>query len=164
MWTDHLKHAALALLTIALAAAGPAGLGENENMAASAGVVQVRSIYGVEETIDRIKQDIAGKGITFFTAIDQSKLAATAGIPLHPSILLVFGNPALGAQFISSNPAAGLDWPVRLLVHQDESGTVWAAYTNFDWIAQRHHITDRGLAFDKAGQVITSITSSIAGR
>ena len=67
MWTDHLKHAALALLTIALAAAGPTGLGENENMSASAGVVQVRSIYGVEETTDRIKQDIAGKGITFFT-------------------------------------------------------------------------------------------------
>ena len=32
------------------------------------------------ETIARIKQDIATKGITFFLAVDQSKLAADAGI------------------------------------------------------------------------------------
>jgi hypothetical protein len=54
----------------------------------------------MDETINRLKQDIASKGITFFTAIDQSKLAADAGMALHPSTLLVFGNPALGAQFV----------------------------------------------------------------
>ena len=36
--------------------------------------------------------------------IDQSKLAADAGIKLRPSTLLVFGNPPLGTQFITSNP------------------------------------------------------------
>ena len=115
----------------------------------------------MEETINRLKQDIASKGITFFTAIDQSKLAADAGIVLHPSTLLVFGNPALGAQFVTSKAVAGLDWPVRLLVYQDRTGKVWTAYTDFTWIAQRHHITDRDAVFKKASEVITSITSSI---
>lgn len=36
-----------------------------------------------------------------------------------------------------------------------------AAYTDFMWIAQRHHITDRDAAFNKASEVITSIASSI---
>ena len=56
------------------------------------------------EAIARIKADIAGKGIKFFMEIDQSKLAADAGIKLRPSTLLVFGNPPLGTQFITSNP------------------------------------------------------------
>ena len=38
------------------------------------------------------------------------------------------GNPPLGTQFITANPNAGLDWPVRLLLTQDESGQVWAVY------------------------------------
>jgi uncharacterized protein (DUF302 family) len=56
----------------------------------------------------------------FFLAVDQSKLASDAGIKLRPSTLLVFCNPALGSQFITSNPDAGIDWPVRLLISEDE--------------------------------------------
>ena len=95
------------------------------------GLIQVRSAYGVDETIARIRKDIAAKGILFFQAVDQSKLAAEAGIALPPSTLLTFGNPPLGAQFLTSNPNSGLDWPVRLLVRQDAGGAVWAVYTDF---------------------------------
>ena len=128
------------------------------------GLVKVRSAYTVEETIARIKKDIADKGIQFFQAVDQAKLAADAGIALRPSTLLTFGNPPLGAQFLTSNPYAGLDWPVRLLVLQDEAGAVWAAYTDFAWIAQRHRIADREQQFAKASSVVESITSTIRSR
>ena len=95
-------------------------------------------------------------------AVDQAKLAADAGIKLRPSTLLVFGNPPLGAQFLTSNPYSGLDWPVRLLVLQDEAGAVWAVYTDFAWIARRHGITDRQQQFAMASGVVESITSSVA--
>jgi uncharacterized protein (DUF302 family) len=126
------------------------------------GIVRVKSAHPFNETIDRIKQDVAAKGIMFFFAVDQSKLASDAGIKLRPSTLLVFGNPALGSQFITSNPNAGIDWPVRLLVSEDENGTVWTVYNDFQYIARRHGITDRDAAFQKASEVITSITSSVA--
>ena len=70
----------------------------------SDGVVRVKSVYGFQETIERLKKDIAAKGIKFFSEIDQSKLAADAGIKLNPSTLLVFGNPPLGTQFMTANP------------------------------------------------------------
>jgi uncharacterized protein (DUF302 family) len=128
---------------------------------AADGLIKVRSAYSVEETIDRIRKDVAAKGIVFFMAVDQSQLAAEAGIRVRPSTLLVFGNPPLGAQFLTSNPYSGLDWPVRLLVLQDESGAVWAAYTDFDWIARRHGITDRQAQFAMASAVVASITSTV---
>ena len=128
------------------------------------GLIQVRSAYGVDETIARIRKDIADKGILFFQAVDQSKLAADAGIALPPSTLLTFGNPPLGAQFLTSNPNSGLDWPVRLLVRQDPGGAVWAVYTDFGWIAQRHGIADRKEQFAKASSVVESITSTIRAR
>ena len=124
------------------------------------GIVRVKSAYSVPETVARLKADVAAKGIRFFEEIDQAKLASDAGINLRPSTLLVFGNPPLGTLFIRSNPLAGLDWPVRLLVDQDEAGNVWMAYTDFNWIARRHHIVDRDDAFKMASTVIVSITSA----
>jgi uncharacterized protein (DUF302 family) len=124
------------------------------------GVVRVKSAYPMAETIARLKQDIADKGIMLFSEIDQSALAAKAGVRLRPSTLLVFGNPPLGTLFLTSNPAAGLDWPVRLLVHEDEKGQVWGVYSEVGWIARRHRIRDRDEAFDKAAGVIASITAS----
>src|SRR6188472_3745833 len=75
------------------------------------GIVRIKSAYSMPETIKRLKKDVADKGIMFFDEIDQSKLAADAGVTLRPSTLLVFGNPPLGTLFLTSNPAAGLDWP-----------------------------------------------------
>ena len=128
------------------------------------GVVRVKSAYPMAETITRLKQDIADKHLMFFSEIDQSKLAAEAGIKLRPSTLLVFGNPALGTLFITANPNAGLDWPVRLLVTEEESGQVWTAYTDFAWIAGRHGITDRDDEFRMASKVIQSITASVQAK
>jgi uncharacterized protein (DUF302 family) len=128
---------------------------------ANDGIVRVKSAYGFQETIERLKKDIAAKGIKFFSEIDQSKLAADAGIKLNPSTLLVFGNPPLGTQFMTANPNSGLDWPVRLLVIQDNAGAVWTVYTDFAWIAARHGIVNRGDQFKMASMVIASITSSV---
>ena len=164
MLVKAMKFGLLASFALALAAAAPADGSTKPPARDADGIVKVRSAYDMDETIARLRRDIAGKGITFFTAIDQAKLAADAGVKLHSSTLLVFGNPALGVQFITSNSVAGLDWPVRLLVFQDETGAVWTAYTDFAWIARRHRIDDRGAAFGKASEVIASITSSVKAK
>jgi uncharacterized protein (DUF302 family) len=128
------------------------------------GIVTVKSAYPIGETVERLKKDIADKGIKFFSEIDQAKLAADAGIKLQPSVLLIFGNPPLGTQFITANANAGLDWPVRLLVFENDKGQVWTAYTDFDWIARRHGIKNRQDQFKMASGVIASITSSVKAK
>ena len=72
-------------------------------------------VFAGDDGISRRKAPIALKegycrqGIKFFDEIHQSKLAADAGITLRPSVLLIFGNPPLGTQFITANANAGLD-------------------------------------------------------
>jgi uncharacterized protein (DUF302 family) len=150
--------AALFVLAAALLAS-PVAIADGED-----GIVRVKSAYPIGETVARLKKDIADKGIKFFMEIDQTRLAADAGVKLHPSTLLVFGNPPLGTQFMTSNPNSGLDWPVRLLVVEDEKGDVWAVYTDFDWIARRHRINDREPQFKMAASVIASIASSVKAK
>jgi uncharacterized protein (DUF302 family) len=161
MYPRIVQFLSAALFAAGLAASLPAaadGVGAD-------GIVRVKSAYSLDETVDRLKKDIAAKGIRFFQEIDQHKLAADAGIKVLPSTLLVFGNPPLGTQFLNAKQQAGIDWPVRVLVQQDEKGNVWAIYTDFIWIAQRHGVKESDRKpFETASGVIASITSSIAAK
>jgi uncharacterized protein (DUF302 family) len=125
------------------------------------GVVKQRSDYGFDETIVRIKADIAAKGIRFFDEIDQTKLGESAKLPINRSTLLLFGNPPLGVQFLQSNPVAGLDWPVRMLVTQDDDGSVWISWTDFNFVADRYQLKDRDAQIKMASEVAASIASAV---
>ena len=139
---------------------GPAQAAVPVATAHADGVVRQRSDYGFDETIVRLKGDIAAKGIRFFDEIDQTKLGEGAKLPLNRSTLLLFGNPPLGVQFLQSNPVAGLDWPVRMLVTQDEDGTVWVSWTDFRFVADRYQLADRDAQIAMAGDVAASIASA----
>ena len=124
------------------------------------GVIKQKSDYGFDETVTRLKADIAKKGIRFFDEIDHSALGAGAGLPVNRSKLLLFGNPPLGVQFLQSNPVAGLDWPVRMLVTQDDSGQVWVSWTDFRFVANRYQLSDRDSQIAMASEVAASIASA----
>jgi uncharacterized protein (DUF302 family) len=151
----------LAATAVALSLAAPGLSAEATTNAVSAGVVTVKSDYSVAESVSRIRADVAKKGIMFFGVIDQAKLGNEAGNQVKPSQLVVFGNPALGTTFVTAKPEAGLDWPVRVLVYQASDGSVFAAYTDFDWIARRHGINTRDKEFKMATEVIESVTATL---
>ena len=157
---NRILAATLGALSLALVApvatyAAPASLPPAES-----GINRVASIYGVDDTVARLKTDVAATGIRWFSEIDQSDLAKGAGITLPRSVLVQFGNPPLGIQFLTASPYAGLDWPVRMLVFQDADGNVWVSWTDFDFIARRHHIENRVAQFKMAGEVAASIAHS----
>jgi uncharacterized protein (DUF302 family) len=151
--------AALALIPVAAKAVPPATTTFSPTAPAQ-GVVRIKSLYGIDETIERIKADIATKGIKFFAEIDQSQLGAGANIAIRPSKLILFGNPPLGVQFLSSNPYSGLDWPVRMLILQEADGSVSVAWTDFGYIAKRYSITNRKAQIKMASEVAASIASA----
>jgi uncharacterized protein (DUF302 family) len=149
--------AATVFIAPALQAAPPTTLAPT---APAKGVLRVKSLYSLDETIERLKADIATKGIKFFAEIDQSQLGAGAGIAIRPSKLILFGNPPLGVQFLSSNPYSGLDWPVRMLILEEADGSISVAWTDFNYIAGRYSITNRKAQFKMASEVAASIASS----
>ena len=138
----------------------PANAAPASAVAPAEGVIRQQSSYSFDETLVRLKAGIAAKGIRFFDAIDQTQLGADAKLPIGRSTLLLFGNPPLGVQFLQSNPLAGLDWPVRMLVTEDSDGTVWVSWTDFHFIASRYHLTDRDAQIAMASQVAASIASA----
>lgn len=132
-------------------------------VAAADGIVRVKSANSFDDTVVRLKAYVAAKRIRLFDQIDQSGLGVQADLKIGRSTLVIFGNPPLGVQFLQSNPYAGLDWPVRMLVTQGADGAVWVAWTDFDFIAKRYRITDKTAQFKMAGEVAASIASAATG-
>ena len=126
----------------------------------AAGVVRLRSANGFDETVARLKGDVQAKGIRYFDTIDQAALGASADLELRRSTLVLFGNPPLGVQFLQSNPYSGLDWPVRMLVIEEADGSVYVAWTDFAFIAERYSIDDRDAQFRMASEVAASIAAA----
>jgi uncharacterized protein (DUF302 family) len=63
-------------------------------------------------------------------------------------------------QFLQSNPYAGLDWPVRMLVVEEADGTVYVAWTDFGYVARRYSIGDKSAQFAMASEVAASIAAA----
>ena len=146
-------------LTTIVAHAAPAASVKPAN---ADGVARIRSNHDFDETVTRLKAAIAAKGVRYFDAIDQQALGAEANVPIGKSVIVRFGNPPLGVQFLRANRYAGLDWPVRMLVVEEADGSVWLAWTDFTYMARRYHIAGLKAQFKMASEVAGSIASDAA--
>jgi uncharacterized protein (DUF302 family) len=102
------------------------------------GLITIKSNFGPEETMNRYEAAVRAKGMTVFAHIDHAEGAAAAGIPLHPTDLIIFGNAKAGTPLMQSVQTIGIDLPLKALVWQDEAGTTWLSYNDPGWIATRH--------------------------
>ena len=125
------------------------------------GVIKQRSDYGFDETIVRVKADIATKGIRFFDEIDQTKLGAErqpADQPLDPAAVRQSAarrpvppvEPARRARLAGAHARH----PGR---RRHASGVSW---TDFRFVASRYQLTDRDPQIAMASEVAASIASA----
>jgi len=105
------------------------------------GLITIESEFGPKETIDRLDTDIRAQGMRVFARIDQSQLAAAAGLELRPTMLIIFGNPRGGTPLMQASQTVGIDLPLKALVWQDSSGKTWVSYNDTECLAKRHGIT-----------------------
>ena len=94
-----------------------------------AGVVTKLSQRSVADTVSRLEQMIADKGMTLFASIDQSAAASQAGLRLRETVLVLFGNPAAGTLVMEAAPLAGLDLPLKVLIWDDAGQTKVTNYS-----------------------------------
>jgi uncharacterized protein (DUF302 family) len=76
--------------------------------------------------------------VTVFAQIDHAAGATGVGLPLLPTTLVVFGNPAAGTPVMQAAQTAGIDLPLKALVWQGADGAVHLSYNDPAWIAARH--------------------------
>jgi uncharacterized protein (DUF302 family) len=102
------------------------------------GIIDRRSRHSVDETVDALRAILHARDITLFAIIDHSGEAAKAGMRMAPTKLLIFGNPKGGTPVMLAAPSAAIDLPLKILVWENTSGTVFVSYNAPEYLRMRH--------------------------
>ena len=104
----------------------------------SQGIVTSQCRYSFAETVEKLEALLKEKGIKLFTIVDHSGEAATAGITMPPTKVLIFGNPKGGTPLMLAATSTAIDLPLKILVAEDAQGKVWLSWNDPAYLQQRH--------------------------
>lgn len=113
----------------------------------AADMVVKDSAHDVKTTADRLQAAMEKNGITVFARVDHAKGAASIDQELPAMEVIIFGNPKLGTPLMQSNPAIGLDLPMKILVW-DAAGATKIGYLAPEDLKARYGISDRDAVFE----------------
>ena len=122
-------------------------------------VVTKPSPRSVADTVARLTDLIAARGLKLFAVIDQSAEASAVGLALRDTTLVLFGSPAAGTPVMVAVPLAALDLPLKVLVW-DDAGQTQVTYVATAALAGRHQLGP-DLAARLAG--IDPLTDALVG-
>jgi uncharacterized protein (DUF302 family) len=123
------------------------------------GLVSVQSRVSAGETLERLLAALAARKLTVFARIDHAAGAASVGLPLRPTELVIFGNPKGGTAPMQDRQSAGIDLPLKALIFEDADGKAWLTYNDPAWIGQRHGL---GAASATAVKAMAELLGAIA--
>lgn len=102
------------------------------------GLIQSSSRYGMDETMQRLQNTFAEKGLQVFAVIDHSGEAAKVGLKMPPTRVLIFGSPKAGTPLMLAAPSLAIDLPLKALVAEDAGGKVSVTYNDPEYLRARH--------------------------
>jgi uncharacterized protein (DUF302 family)/uncharacterized membrane protein YidH (DUF202 family) len=135
---------AMAIYLVAVREPRPVRTGSREEKEMNAptenGIVTLPSQHSVDETVAGLQAMLDAKGVKVFTLIDHSGEAEKAGLPMHPTKVLIFGSPKAGTPLMVAAPSIAIDLPLKILVWEDGAGKVWIAYNSPAYLQTRHRV------------------------
>jgi uncharacterized protein (DUF302 family)/uncharacterized membrane protein YidH (DUF202 family) len=117
-----------------------ASMREEHSMATSAenGIVRIPCNHPVDDTVAKLVGILQTKGVKLFVVVDHSGEAASAGLKMPNTKLLIFGNPKAGTPLMRASPSVALDFPLKILVAEDAAGKTWISYNSPSYLQARH--------------------------
>jgi uncharacterized protein (DUF302 family) len=110
------------------------------------GIRSITTHRPVDEIVQHLTALLAEKNIKLFAIIDHSGEAATVGLLMPNTKLLIFGNPKSGTPIMLSAPSAALDLPLKILISQEPDGTAILFWNDPTWLQQRHNFSPELIA------------------
>ena len=104
------------------------------------GLIVRASRHDPKTTMDRLAAAVTARGAAVVARVDHAAAAATVGLTLAPTEVLIFGNPRAGTPLMQAAQTIGIDLPLKALVWRDASGMTHVGYNDPTWLARRHGV------------------------
>lgn len=97
----------------------------------------------VADAVTQIRTTLEAQGATIVATIDHAAAAASVGLELRPTTVLLFTQPGVDTRLLQRSETIGIDLPQKVLVWQDTMGVVRLNFNSPSYLSQRHDLTWR---------------------
>lgn len=131
------------------------------NTQAREGVVIQSSQNNFDSTYHLLKTALeAAEPVTIMAELDHQANAASVGMELPPAKILIFGNPQLGTKLMQDQITSAIDLPVKMLIFENEEGSVNVAWNDAMYLASRHGIDPNLDALNKINSALQNFADA----
>ena len=124
------------------------------------GIITKTSNNSIEQTYQQLRTALSNNpNLKIIAELDHQANAASVGLELTPTKIIMFGNPNLGTPLMQSEQTIGLDLPQKILIYQTENGTVKVSYNDPLYLKERHGIEDKEEILKKISGALDKLTS-----
>ena len=123
------------------------------------GIITKISKVSFEKTYEQLRAVIDNNpNLKIIGELDHQNNAASVDLKLNPTRIILFGNPRLGTPLMQNAQTIGLDLPQKILVYQEEDGTVKVAYNDPLYLKNRHGVTGKEAILEKISGALNKLT------
>lgn len=105
------------------------------------GIHTFQSKVDFDTTWQRVVDAIPANDFILVASVDHQEKAASKGIQINPTRLMMLCKPAFDATFAQANQCAVIDFPLKLLVTENAGGVVEVSMSRFGFLKKRHYIS-----------------------
>lgn len=126
-------------------------------------LVRVRSTRDFTQTTAALDSALAAANLRVFTRVDHAANARAASLGLPPTTVFIFGNPQVGTRLMQCEQVTAIDLPLRMLVMEDSTGSVWVAYSPPARMAERHRVQGCRDVIDRMTTALGNLAAAATG-
>lgn len=128
------------------------------------GIITTESNRDFEQTYSSIENAISSdENLQIYVQLDHQANAASVGMELRPTKLIIFGNPNLETPLMQNAQTTGLDLPQKILVWEDQDGMVKISYNDPLYLQQRHGINGNETQLQQIARLLEDLSMAAAG-
>lgn len=130
---------------------------------AQAGLIFSASANDVETTQTKLEAAIAEvDGLNIMTVIDHAANAASNGLELRPTRVVLFGNPNAGTPLMQAAQSVAIDLPQKMLIWEAEDGVTYIGFNDPMYLQTRHGIEGQDERLATISNLLTMLMTSAA--
>ncbi len=120
-----------------------------------------RSSSGQQETLSRLLEALARRGLTVFARFDHAAGAREVGLELADEEVVVFGSPRSGTPLMQSDRRVGIELPLRILVWR-EGDDVLVAYTDPRELGDAYELEGQRATLEQMAELLEQLAAEAA--
>jgi len=125
--------------------------------------IRAASQVPVAEAVLRLTGAVEAAGATVFNVVNFTEGAASVGLDLRPTALVIFGSPKIGAGALLDSQTLGLTLPLEILAYEDAGGSVWLMHDDPAEAAAVHGVAPDHPAIKAMTAVLDKMTGIASG-